>query len=266
MKRNSDIEMAPGETPAPATLIDIVFPGETNHHGTLFGGAGLALMDRIAFIVATRHGRVPFVTASCDRVDFRAPARIGQIVSFTGRPIKVGRRSMVVEVDMIAEDLIGGTSDLCTRGQFTMVAMPEGKHAGWSLPPLDSTTISPAKDDTVRMVDIVFPDQANSFGAMFGGDALAQMTKAAFIAATRASRRTTVLASCQHIDFKHRITVGSIIEVVARIVRTGRSSTTIEVELWSEDLMGEKRTLTARGAFIMVAVDRDHRPVPIFSA
>ncbi len=266
MMGDSNIEMAPGETPAPVTLIDIVFPGDTNHHGTLFGGAGLALMDRIAFIVATRHGRVTFVTASCDRVDFRAPARIGQIVSFTGRPFRIGRRSMVVEVDMIAEDLATGTRVLCTRGQFTMVAMPEGKETDWSLPALGTAAIEPVKDGVVRMVDIVFPDQANSFGAMFGGDALAQMTKAAFIAATRASRRTTVLASCQRIDFKHRITVGSIIEVVARIVKTGRSSTTVEVELWSEDLMGARRTLTARGAFIMVAVDGDHRPVPIFSA
>lgn len=266
MTGDINIEMVPGSPPAPATLIDIVFPGDTNHHGTLFGGAGLALMDRIAFIVATRHGRVPFVTASCDRVDFRAPARIGHIVSFTARTIKVGRRSMVVEVDMIAEDLMEGTSDLCTRGQFTMVAMPEGKQAGWSLPPLDSVTIGPENDNVVRMVDIVFPDQANSFGAMFGGDALAQMTKAAFVAATRASRKTTVLASCQRIDFKHRITVGSIIELVARIVKTGRSSTTVEVDLWSEDLLGAKRTLTARGAFIMVAVDRNNRPVPAFAA
>lgn len=116
MTDDSNIEKAPGETPAPATLIDIVFPGDTNHHGTLFGGAGLALMDRTAFIVATRHGRVPFVTASCDRVDFHAPAHIGHIVSCSGRPIRVGRRSMVVEVDMIAEDLTAGTRDLCARG------------------------------------------------------------------------------------------------------------------------------------------------------
>ncbi|MBP1872040.1 acyl-CoA hydrolase [Ensifer adhaerens] len=266
MTGDSNIEMAPGETPAPATLIDIVFPGDTNHHGTLFGGAGLALMDRIAFIVASRHGRVPFVTASCDRVDFRAPARIGHIVSFTGRPMKVGRRSMLVEVDMIAEDLTAGTNDLCTRGQFTMVAMPEVKDAGWSLPPLDGAASEQTEGDALRMVDIVFPDQANSSGAMFGGDALAHMTKAAFVAATRASRKTTVLASCQRIDFKHRITVGSIIELVARIAKTGRSSTTVEVELWSEDLVGTKRTLTARGVFIMVAVDRDNRPVQVFAA
>ena len=129
-------EAASGETPAPQTLVDIVFPGDTNHHGTLFGGAALALMDRIAFIVATRHGRVPFVTASCDRIDFRAPACIGQIVSFSGRPVRVGRRSMVVDVEMVAEDLATGGRDLCSRGQFTMVGMPQDKGADWHLPPL----------------------------------------------------------------------------------------------------------------------------------
>lgn len=256
---------APGRTPAPATLIDIVFPGDTNHHGTLFGGAGLALMDRIAFIVATRHGRVPFVTASCDRVDFRAPARIGQIVTFTGQPIRIGRRSMAVSVDMSAEDIATGSPELCSRGTFTMVAMPGTDQPDWALPELDPQRAELEGGDTLRMVDIVFPDQANSFGAMFGGDALAQMTKAAFIAATRRSGRATVLASCTGMDFKHRITVGSIIEPVARIVRTGRSSATVEVELWSEELLTGLRKRTVTGTFVMVAVDEDNRPVPAFA-
>ncbi|HEV7310036.1 acyl-CoA thioesterase [Ensifer sp.] len=258
-------EAASRETSAPATLIDIVFPGDTNHHGTLFGGSGLALMDRIAFIVATRHGRVPFVTASCDRVDFRAPARIGQIVSFSGQPIRVGRRSMAVSVDMTAENMLTGSRKLCSRGTFTMVAMPGADKADWVLPPLDAVTITPESDGALRMVDIVFPDQANSFGAMFGGDALANMTKAAFVAATRRSGRKTVLASCTGMDFRHRITIGSIIEPVARIVRTGRSSATVEVELWSEELLTGHRRRTVTGTFVMVAVDADNRPVPAFA-
>ena len=43
-------------------LIDMVFPGDTNHHGTLFGGVALAHMDKVAFLAASRHGRAPFVT------------------------------------------------------------------------------------------------------------------------------------------------------------------------------------------------------------
>lgn len=265
MTEPREITIAPEETPAHQTLIDIVFPGDSNHHGTLFGGAGLASMDRIAFIVATRHGRVPFVTASCDRIDFRAPARIGQIVCFAGRAVRVGRRSMEVEVEMIAEDIATGSRVSCSRGTFTMVAMPGADRADWALPPLEETVSAPAETGALRMVDIVFPDQANSFGAMFGGDAIAQMTKAAFIVATRRSRRTTVLASCTGMDFSHRITIGSIIEPVARIVRTGCSSVTVEVELWSEDLLTGMRQRTVTGTFVMVAVDANNRPVPAFA-
>jgi acyl-CoA hydrolase len=266
MTGQHEVTTAPGETPAPQTLIDIVFPGDTNHHGTLFGGAALASMDRIAFIVATRHARVPFVTASCDRIDFRAPARIGQIVCFSGRPVRVGRRSVVVEVEMIAEDIATGSRALCSRGTFTMVAMPCADETDWMLPPLDVATDTPEEAGTLRMVDIVFPGQANSFGAICGGNALAHMTKAAFVVATRRSRRATVLASCTGMDFKHRIMIGSIIEPIARIVRTGRSSATVEVELWSEELLTGLRQRTVTGTFAMVAVDEDNRPVAAFAA
>ncbi len=258
-------EAASGETPAPQPLVDIVFPGDTNHHGTLFGGAALALMDRIAFIVATRHGRVPFVTASCDRIDFHAPARIGQIASFSGRPVRVGRRSMVVDVEMVAEDLATGGRDLCSRGQFTMVGMPQDKGADWHLPPLaEPAPVVPAAD-FVGMTDIVFPGQTNSAGALFGGDALARMTKAAFVAATRLTGKAMVLASCSS-DFKRRVAAGTIVDTLARVTRTGRSSTTIEVELWSEELLSGVRVLTVTGTFVMVAVDSRNRPVAAFAA
>lgn len=251
---------APGDSPGQTRLIDLVFPGDTNHHGTLFGGAGFALMDRIAFIAATRHGRVPFVTASCDRIDFRAPARIGQLVELVARPVRAGRRSLTVEVEMTAEDLIGGERHVCTRGSFAMVAMPDGDWPDWHLPPIAAEVPEPA-DTKLRMTDIVFADQANSFGKMFGGDALAAMTKAAFVVASRHSRMITVLASSRRVDFKHPVPVGSIIDMVAGIVQTGRSSVTVAVELWSETLLDGSRKLTARGEFVMVSVDQNGRPV-----
>lgn len=119
-----DPNHTPG-APEPTTLIDIVFPGDTNHHGTFFGGASLALMDRVAFIAATRFGRAPFVTASCERVDFRQPARIGHIVEFTARPVRSGRRSLTIEVEMVAEAIIGRERHVCTHGVFNMVAVDE---------------------------------------------------------------------------------------------------------------------------------------------
>jgi len=242
-------------------LIDLVFPGDTNHHGTLFGGAGLALMDRIAFIAATRHGRVPFVTASCDRVDFQAPARVGEMVEFCARVGRVGRTSMTVEVEMTAEDLLSGDRRLCTRGSFSMVAVPEGEGPDWRLPPLAD---APDKAQAgLTTSDIVFADQANSSGRMFGGEALAVMTKAAFVAATRHARRITVLAASERVDFRAPVPVGAIVDAVATVVAVGRTSMTVAVELWSEDLMSGTRKLTASGRFVMVAVDGRDRPVPV---
>lgn len=59
----------PGFSARSVQLIDMVFPGDTNHHGTLFGGVALAHMDKVAFLAASRHGRAPFVTAASERID-----------------------------------------------------------------------------------------------------------------------------------------------------------------------------------------------------
>lgn len=245
------------------SLIDIVFPGDTNHHGTLFGGTGLALMDRVAFIAATRFGRAPFVTASCERIDFRQPARIGHIVEFSARPVKAGRRSLTVEVEMAAETIVGRQRHICTRGTFHMVAVPEGKDAEhYALPELLPKEARGTSDATT-MVEIVFPDQANSVGRMFGGEAIAFMTKAAFVAASRYSGKLVVLASSERIDFARAIKIGEIVEAEARVERVGRSSMSIETRLWSENLLTGARQITATGHFTMVAVGKDHRPVPV---
>jgi acyl-CoA hydrolase len=70
-------------------LIDMVFPEDANHHGTLFGGVGLAHLDKVAFLADSRHARRTVVTAGCERIDFAAPALIGEMVEVTGRVIRV---------------------------------------------------------------------------------------------------------------------------------------------------------------------------------
>ncbi|MCR6726180.1 acyl-CoA thioesterase [Agrobacterium fabrum] len=253
----------PAQHGATTRLIDIVFPGDTNHHGTLFAGTGLALMDRVAFIAATRFGRTPFVTASCERIDFRQPARIGHIVEFTARPVKAGRRSLAVEVEMVAETIIGRQRHTCTRGIFHMVAIPEGEDAASYVLPELLTEETPDPSDAVTMVEIVFPDQANSAGRMFGGEAIAYMTKAAFVAASRYCGKLVVLASSKRIDFARAIEIGEIVEAQASVERVGRSSMSIQTKLCSENLLTGERHITATGHFTMVAVDKDHRPAPI---
>ena len=136
-------------------LIDIVFPGDTNHHGTLFGGVALAHMDKVAFLAASRHGRAPFVTASSQKIDFAAPAQEGDLVEVTGHLVRVGTSSLDVEVELIAEAPVSGERRLCTRGRFTLVAR-KGPTTKLPLPAMFEC--APIKQSSVlRLAEMVFP-------------------------------------------------------------------------------------------------------------
>ncbi|MCF5958851.1 acyl-CoA thioesterase, partial [Xanthomonas perforans] len=92
--------------PTEARMAEIVFPNHTNHLGTLFGGQALAWMDKAAFLAASRYARRTVVTARSDQVDFKLPIRQGQMVETIARVVLVGRSSITVEVELIAEDLL----------------------------------------------------------------------------------------------------------------------------------------------------------------
>lgn len=117
-----------------------------------------------------------------------------------------------------------------------------------------------------RFLEIVFPQQANHYGTLFGGTALNLMSKAAVIAAARRAGSNVVMASSDRVDFHLPIPVGQLVELCARVERIGRTSMTVNVDVISETIRTGERELAMRGRFEMVAVDDDGRPVPIDAA
>lgn len=234
--------------PGVVRLIDMVFPGDTNHHGTLFGGVALAHMDKVAFLAASRHGRAPFVTAASERIDFAAPALKGELIEATGSVVRVGTRSLDVEVELVAEALLSGERRLCTRGRFTLVAR-EG--AAVPLPPLAPPESEP--EGMLRMADMVFPPLTNHYGTLFGGEALRMLGKAAFIAATRDTRKVMVMAASERVDFNTPIREGEMIELAAQVTMRGNRAQRVRVELWAENLLTAERRRAASAEFVMVA-------------
>ena len=107
------------------SLMEIVYPEDTNSQGTLFGGHALSLMDRLAFIVASRFTRLPVVTACSEKVEFRSPVKQGEMVELIGTVTEVGRTSLRVRIEMHREDLLSGDRSICTTGEFVMVAVNE---------------------------------------------------------------------------------------------------------------------------------------------
>lgn len=114
-----------------------------------------------------------------------------------------------------------------------------------------------------RMVEMIFPDAANHYGTLFGGNALALMAKAAFIAATRHAGGSVVMARSERVDFTTPIRVGEILDLTARVIRTGRSAMTVEVLGLAQATTGATERQALSGRFEMVAVDAHGRPLPI---
>src|SRR5690606_10199727 len=104
-----------------------VFPPDTNHHNTLFGGTALAWMDEVSFIAATRFCRLPLVTVSSDRIDFKHAIPAGSIVELVGRVIKVGNTSLKVEVNIYVESMYSDGREKAVSGVFSFVAIDEQK-------------------------------------------------------------------------------------------------------------------------------------------
>jgi acyl-CoA hydrolase len=110
-------------------LAEIIMPNRTNHHGSLFGGHALGLMDHAGWVAATRYARRTMVTVASDRVEFKVPVYAGQLVELVAKVTKVGRTSVTVGVDMFAEEVATGVRRLATSGSFVFVAIDDDGRA-----------------------------------------------------------------------------------------------------------------------------------------
>jgi len=122
---------------------------------------------------------------------------------------------------------------------------------------------APPAPTEARLLEMVFPDHANHLGTLFGGQALAWMDKAAFIAASRYARRTVVTARSDQVDFSLPIRQGQLVDITATVVAVGRSSMQVDVSLVAEDLLSGRRVPCTRGRFTMIALDAAGRPTAV---
>jgi acyl-CoA hydrolase len=102
-----------------------MMPQHANNLGHVFGGVVLAMMDSAAAVAAIRHARQTCVTASIDRVDFREPILVGDLVVMKASVNYVGRTSMEVGVRVEAEDLLTGRRRHTNSCYLTFVAVDE---------------------------------------------------------------------------------------------------------------------------------------------
>ena len=98
--------------------------------GKVHGGHILKLLDQVAYACASRYAGMYVVTLSVDRVQFRQPVRVGELVTFFASVNYTGRTSMEVGIKVVSEDIHQGIATHTNSCFFTMVAMDaDGKSA-----------------------------------------------------------------------------------------------------------------------------------------
>ncbi len=101
----------------------LMMPHHENVLGHVFGGVVLSLLDTTAAVSAMRHARTPCVTVSVDRVDFREPIHIGELLTMKASVNYVGTTSMEVGVRVETENLFTGERRHTNSCYLTYVAI-----------------------------------------------------------------------------------------------------------------------------------------------
>jgi acyl-CoA thioesterase YciA len=112
--------------PERAPILRVV-PGPTdiNANGHIFGGWVLSQMDIAAGIVASRRARGPVATVAIEAMKFIAPIHIRDLIAVYAQVERVGRTSMAVRIEVVAQRDLGATEVKVTEGVFTFVALDE---------------------------------------------------------------------------------------------------------------------------------------------
>jgi acyl-CoA thioesterase YciA len=98
-------------------------PSDINANGHIFGGWVLSQMDIAAGIVASRRADGPVATIAIERMEFIAPIHLRDLISVYAQVEHVGRTSMKVRIEVIAQRDRGATEVKVTEGLFTFVAL-----------------------------------------------------------------------------------------------------------------------------------------------
>jgi acyl-CoA hydrolase len=120
---------APARTPraSEAVVADLMMPHQANglRRPSVFGGVIMSMVDRCAALSAMRHAGGQVTTLSIDRILFKEPIRVGELVEVRSRVVRVGRTSMSVLANVYAEEMAKGVRRHTNECWLTFVHLDE---------------------------------------------------------------------------------------------------------------------------------------------
>lgn len=122
----------------------LMTPDTANFAGNVHGGTILKLLDQVAYACASRYAGKYVVTLSVDRVMFRQPVHVGELVTFLAAVNHTGSSSMEVGIKVVAEAIRTQEQRHVNSCFFTMVAVDEHRN------PVPVDKFVPSTPDEIR--------------------------------------------------------------------------------------------------------------------
>ena len=110
---------------------------------------------------------------------------------------------------------------------------------------------------------VPMPSDANYTGDIFGGWIMSQVDIAGSIPALRLARGRIATVAVNSFTFKQPVLIGDLVSFYAEIVRVGRTSITVDVEVYAERRTLQEVVKVTEATLTYVAVDHKRRPRPV---
>ena len=111
---------------------------------------------------------------------------------------------------------------------------------------------------------IPMPADTNAYGTIFGGWVMAQVDLAGSVPASVRSRGKVVTVAVNSFQFKQPVLVGDLVSFYADVVKVGRTSLTVDVEVYAQrQRFGAQVVKVTEAQLIYVAVDDERKPRPV---
>jgi acyl-CoA thioesterase YciA len=121
----------------------------------------------------------------------------------------------------------------------------------------------PADKELVLKV-IPMPADSNANGDIFGGWVMAQVDLAGAVLPARYARGRMATVAVKEFVFKQPVRVGDILSFFSHITRIGRTSVTVDVEVYAERIAQQGQYLKVTEAQLTyVAIDAEGQPRPL---
>jgi acyl-CoA thioesterase YciA len=103
----------------------LAMPTDTNPKGDIFGGWIMSLMDMAGKMSATTVANCRVVTVAVDRIVFREPVKVGDVVCVYTETLRTGRSSVTLSIEVWALRQGQGERVKVTDAVFTFVAVDD---------------------------------------------------------------------------------------------------------------------------------------------